>query len=463
MGVMAYLRRIKYSITVKRIRSLAKRNRLPEICKYRLADIELFRGGDKVFYCSLKNRIEEDVQARLKKKKSIKVAFVLYSASMWSCEMLYRFFEQDGRFDPYILLLHDSISKDEDSAVFRKSLLFFQEQNYKVRLVPLDTPLRECYAQMGRPDIAFYLTPYSLLLPVGTNLAYLPASVLTVYIPYSYMLSYAPHKSRSPGMALTWRHYAESEMYRRMLVELDDSLMRNTFFVGYPKMDAYLSQNGEDEREIWKIAPDADWHQVKKIIYAPHHSLPKSTICTQFFSTFDRNCQLFLDYARNHTSTTAWILKPHPLLRKTVVMNGVFPTEQAYDAYLDAWRQLPNARVVEESTYIDIFKTSDAMILDSVSFLAEYQFTGKPILFLKSGTQRFNSFGMELVDTLYQVPGEDDTGIQAFIDNVVIGGQDTMGEQRRGFFEKYMEYYHKNGDCSASEKIYQEICEAVSE
>ena len=43
------------------------------------------------------------------------------------------------------------------------------------------------------------------------------------------------------------------------------------------------------------------------------------------------------------------------------------------------WNALPNAKVVEEESYLDIFATSDGMIMDSASFIGEYLYVNKPL------------------------------------------------------------------------------------
>ena len=96
------------------------------------------------------------------------------------------------------------------------------------------------------------------------------------------------------------------------------------------------------------------------------------------------------------------------------------------------------------------------MITDSVSFLAEYQFTHKPLLLLESGKEEYNDFGKSVVDILYKCPGTDISGIESFIENV-LSGKDEMKEERMEFFEKNLAY-RKDG-MSANYRIYKDILE----
>lgn len=108
----------------------------------------------------------------------------------------------------------------------------------------------------------------------------------------------------------------------------------------------------------------------QKIIWAPHWSINDGYL----MATFHKNYKWFFDYAQKHPYTTSWVVKPHPNLMDSAIQSGIFKTEKAFQAYLNAWDNLPNAKVETGAYYQDIFKTSDAMILDSASFTGEYQY-----------------------------------------------------------------------------------------
>ena len=73
-----------------------------------------------------------------------------------------------------------------------------------------------------------------------------------------------------------------------------------------------------------------------------------------------------------------------------------------------------------EGDYNDLFLTSDAMIHDSMSFIAEYLYVMKPSLFLMNDPDienRLNDFGRMAVRQHYHAYNEQD--ISDFIENVV--------------------------------------------
>lgn len=448
---------------IKRMRflSLLKYKRYEKLKEKRLADLFLLSNGHKDEYGMLKRAIEEEQINKLKRKERIKVAFVLYSASMWSCDDLYNLFMKHSKFEPYVVVgKYTNDSNMKTWPTYHMTIQFFEEKGINYITVSDETPKDYGWEAMGKPDIVFYLTPYHTLLPVGINQGYLPAKVLTVYIPYSYMLIKAEEKYNVPAFQYSWRHYCDSEIYRKILLEFSCLYERNTFFVGYPKMDVFFEPFTGRDTDLWKLDESIE-KKPKKILFTPHHSLKDLQYCSSHFSTFDKNFKFILELARKHVSDTSWILKPHPNLKKTVLMAGVFDTEQAYYDYLAEWEALPNAHVVQEGSYFDYFKTSDAMICDSVSFLAEYQFTGKPLLLLTRPEQKFNEFGALIQEQLYKCPGDDFEEIERFLNIVVLGENDYMKEDRQRFFDENLNYFKKNGNIKASEKIFDEIKKLV--
>ena len=103
---------------------------------------------------------------------------------------------------------------------------------------------------------------------------------------------------------------------------------------------------------------------------------------------------------------------------------------------------------------------TQSMIMDCGSFIAEYQYTHKPMIFLTRDTQRFNDLGKELMQILYRVDGRDLKNIAALMQKVFIDGKDDLFDARMKFFDKYFNYPKHNG-ISASEFIYNTIAKEL--
>ena len=103
------------------------------------------------------------------------------------------------------------------------------------------------------------------------------------------------------------------------------------------------------------------------------------------------------------------------------------------------WEDMPNTQL-EKGTYVDLFMSSDAMIHDSASFVIEYLYTHKPVMFVSRDINHFLTGQIDLsregFAQLYI--GKDEREILDFVDNVVLGDDDPMLSQRMAFFERHL-------------------------
>jgi hypothetical protein len=78
-----------------------------------------------------------------------------------------------------------------------------------------------------------------------------------------------------------------------------------------------------------------------------------------------------------------------------------------------------------------IFLSSDALIHDCGSFMAEYLITGKPSLFMirkESVMEQWSTFGSEAINVHYQSRNKQQ--LIDFIENIVLQEQDDMKKNR---------------------------------
>ena len=163
------------------------------------------------------------------------------------------------------------------------------------------------------------------------------------------------------------------------------------------------------------------------------------------------------EFAKNHPEMS-WVVKPHPLLFNRAVQTKVFPSAKSCEEYFRKWNDLPNSLVYMGAYYQEIFATSDSMIQDSSSFVAEYQYVDKPMIYLTRDTQEHNKLGEEILNASYCVDGKDLDGIAMLIQRVIIDGNDYKAAERKAVFDKYLNYPKYNG-MLASEFIYKSIAD----
>ena len=395
---------------------------------------------------SLAKKIHDAALESISAKAKIKIGFVVYSADMWSCSKLYSLFEADSRFEPFIIVCSmKNETKQAEINIYKKALDFFTNGGFRtVAAADCKNTLSDC----GNPDILIYLTPYtSVLTPGCFNISDIPLDKLTVYIPYSIIVSGNESLLENPTINLAWKFFCESKTYLELMREKSTLGGYNTVYTGFPGIDVLIE--GKNNKHIFKAE-----NGMKKIIYAPHFSVGNEGIG---YSTFAENHNFMLELANATKGSVSWVIKPHPRLKTECVKFGVFENEESFDEYITAWDNLPNAKSVFGGSYNDLFAESDAIILDSASFLAEYQFTGNPLLFLTNSRQKFNSFGKAVLDTTYKADGCDFKAIERFVTDTVLKSDDPMKDKRKEFFDTQLNYVKHNGGLNASEKIYSII------
>lgn len=413
------------------------------------------------------------IMEKAKRGEKIKVVFLTVSAAQWPAEEVYRLIEADRRCESYIVVCPLAGRDKEDmKRTYIQTYRFLEQSNHEVRKSYDEET--ESYLGWevvgGIPDIVIHLNPWYRALPEAYQIESLPLKCINCYIPYGIYVEnsedgkYLEDVAYNRGFVnMLWKAYTDSERNREGYRIYGLLRGKNVLYSGYAKMDFFFHKKNYGVKElktIWKIPASREEEAMKRVIIAPHHSIRSSAGLA--FSTFHKNVYFWLYLAQKYSDKISFIFKPHPNLRFKAVETGVFESFDAYDAYLAKWEELPNARVVQEADYRDIFATSDGMIMDSISFLAEYMYVDKPLLFLRRKGQAFNDLGQEILQCCYQAQGEDYRGIEDFLNRIILGGNDERDGIRREVFERELNYPQINR-CMAAERIYQDISSLFGE
>ena len=377
----------------------------------------------------------------IRAKKKIRIGIVSDDPSMWCGDFLYKLFAENKRCELTFFLCmqkgladHQLITED-----FQRGLDAFKSRGINVVGVTSDEQT------VPTQDLLIFLRPYFHYLPKPLSLASLGAQTLLAYIPYGFNMT-DWNIYNTPVYHLAWKLFFETKFHINLLEQRCRTGMPRGLYSGYTKLDAFY-RDKDSLKFDWKLArPDA-----KKIIYAPHWSIASGI----FYATFQWNYKFMYEFAKAHPEIS-WVLKPHPNLLASAVGHGVFSSEEDFKEYLLAWDDLPNAKVFTGAYYQEIFATSDGMIMDCGSWLGEYQYTHKPLIFLTRDTQQFNALGNELMKVLYRVDGKDLNAIGALMQKVFVEGNDDLFEARMKFFDEHMNYMKVNGT-TAGEFIFNTL------
>ena len=209
-------------------------------------------------------------------------------------------------------------------------------------------------------DIIICLTPYFHMMPKAIRTGRLLLKTLIILIPYGIKSSTFPIYNL-PIFHIAWKICYPSKFEFDLYAKKTITGMPCGVVSGYPRIDVFFGKNVNLHFD-WKMArPDA-----KKIIYAPHWSINGGVK----YATFQWNYRFMYEFAKAHPEIS-WVVKPHPLLLSSAVDNKIFPSVEAYQDYLQKWNDLPNAQVYTGGYYQAIFVTTDGMIQDCGSFIAE--------------------------------------------------------------------------------------------
>ena len=132
---------------------------------------------------------------------------------------------------------------------------------------------------------------------------------------------------------------------------------------------------------------------IKRIIWCPHWTINDVIDASNFLSYY----KYFLDLVKSNKGIELKI-RPHPLLFNTLLSKNYLTSKQLY-TYLNKIDDLENSSIDKNLDYFDLFKSSDMLISDNGSFLAEYLPTEKPIIYThhyKNNQHNLNDLGIKL-------------------------------------------------------------------
>lgn len=399
-------------------------------------------------YKETKQKIQKRYEKILKrlnkkyvKKEPIRVDFIVSENSKWGYQSLYDLFEQSKIFEPRILisiLMNAHEGKDTTRKNTAENYNFFKSRGMRVEYLYKNGEYLDL--KNYNSDIVFYDQLWEL--PED----YMPKAVskyaLTCFCPYAFAIL------KDQGIYFAWKrqfylykYFIEHKLVLDLYKQYDKYIAEKTCLItGYPKLDFY-------QQPLKQIHPAWKDPQKTKIIYAPHHSLDNRLL----LATFDKNGKFIQDLAKSHPETT-WIYKPHPRLKFALIKSGIM-TEDEYDKYVEEWARI--GTVYMQGDYLDIFRSSDAMITDCSSFLAEYLPSKKPLIrLINPKGMSLNKLGEKVVSGYYSAHNNKE--LLEFFNKVIIQKDDYKRAKREKLIEEIFDFNE-----SSASKIYKFLLKSI--
>ena len=389
------------------------------------------------------DRIKSDIYG----KDRIRIVFFVLNLGMWKNDKLFSMLLDNPRFDPVVVpffALTDSVLLiKENQDIIRH---YFKEEKGFPYYDLYDFSKKEWLdINQLNPDIIFYPQPY------GAGIKRYEVDALYkkkafYYIPYNFSMENKVSMINTLLFNISVKVFAPSAYHKLLWKKMLLNKGINIFVSGYPSLD-YLTKGDNIVCDKWKLQN----HLYKRIIWAPHHSVLDKGVL--HYSTFLQYAEEMRKIAIYYQNTVQFVFKPHPRLRSSLERHpdwGVKKTEQ----YYDWWRDATNT-TFQDGDYYDLFLSSDAMIHDCSTFMAEYLFTLHPVMFLckKNKKLPLNSFAEDCLEKHYKGYSVED--IKFFIETVVLNGSDTMLQERKNFVIN-SQLMPENK--TVAQAIYDEIC-----
>lgn len=375
--------------------------------------------------CIKQQRKYKKIIKKLRKKvlsgEKVKVGFVFLSNlstnPFWT--YLYDEFKKDDRFEPYMIIApYCYLSKNYLLETTQNIYEILNDKGYNVisgwdfekdRVNPI--------AKNFKNSIIFFMDPYQHLTDKEFLIKTFTSTCLTYYVPYSYCIVNLDNATQMDPHKFAYKVYPETKLHIDLLKKHSLNKENIATFVGYLGSQKLLIIK---KREY-------DWKQcnanVKKVIIAPHHLLG--------LGNFLQLHQTYIDIAEKYKNKISFVFKPHPIFQESLLK---YWSQEKIDAYLKKWEDMPNTKI-EFGDYENLFFTSDAMILDSGSFCAEYSLLNKPFLFLeKTPAHEFNLVGKKILEQQYI--GANAKDIYNFIEMVILNNNDIKATSRKAFVDE---------------------------
>lgn len=389
-------------------------------------------------------------QRTKKNPKKLQVAFLEHVVGFWANHAsIYRAMCEDAEVDAWIVAVPQRMpAGGMDWKAYRRLMDFFDQSGI---------PYRQAYdLQKERwinlleyllPDVVFYSVPYDFhqnFLYSSWYLKRFSTLAINHYGCPTMPLCLAEEWNRGENRFNFQYFFASNEDEACIRMGGGEAMRERIHVTGHPILDGYM-QAVPEKTKIWRV------EGAHRLIWAPHFTVAQSN-AVHHMSNFLEDFDLFIQLAQQYPKLEI-VMRPHPNLFPHLLALGICD-EKGIQTYQQRFSELPNTQIYEGADYLTLFRQSDAMILDSVSFIAAYAPTLKPICFREhAGRSPLNYTAERLMDADYSAWDAEE--IREFVEEVVLKGNDWRRAEREKAVRKVL-YFPEGGAGRAIAKVLKE-------
>lgn len=393
----------------------------------------------------------QHMKRKVRKGDKVRVVLFVSRTSCWIFGDLYHLLKESDYFEP-VVVVKPFMSRGRDHMIecMQNTYADLTEMGYSpVKGYDWETDTFLDVKKVLKPDMVFYTKFWK---PHFHKYFYLDRfrTRITMLAEYAYII-HGHYEAQNFEMhnSVDVNFYSSKEQ-ATVIKPYMDNKGKNICVCGSLKLRPLFDEMYVP-KQVWKKQDKPK----KKIIWAPHHEDKTGPDMYQYDAFYDLY-EVMLEIAEEYKDEVQFAFKPHPLLKTKLIR---YWGEEAQCEYYERWANLENAQL-EEGEFIDLFLTSDAMILDCISFVAEYSATRKPAMFtIGSHTRvRMNEMGDALLEQMYLAQNDLKGQICHFIEEVVIAGNDVKKQSRDEVVAKYLA---QPNELSAAENVYNKMMEFI--
>lgn len=371
---------------------------LPTVVKARLGPfkIKLLDNPRKRKIFLKMQKKHQELLHQIKGKEKIKVVFLAIHKSVWKVDPVFQKMLSDPYFEPVILVCPYTVYGEERMwQDMQECYAYFEYKGYPVLSAYNKEQQNWITLQEIQPDIVFFTNPHNLTRKEYYEDAYL--NYLSCYVPYysDVASNYDLNSSYNQLFHnVVWKHFIGDDYANKRALNVLANKGVNLVITGSPMLEELAVEGIKEPNMVWRQQSLPK----KRIIYAPHQSIFKDENIN--LSTFLEVGELIKTLAEKYQDQIQWSFKPHGLLKSKLYKHPNWGKEKT-DKYYDFWK-LNDFTQLDDGEYVDLFKTSDAILHDCGSFILDYLFTGKPCAYLELNStaqlKAINDYGIELLN-----------------------------------------------------------------
>ncbi len=380
---------------------------------------------------------------QIKGKEKIKVVFLAIHKSVWKVDPVFQKMLKDPLFEPEILVCpYTPYGEERMLEDMEQAYTYFLEKGY---------PIRKSRNEDGswikleelKPDLVFFTNPHNLTCKEYYEDAYL--NYLSCYVPYGHSVSkynnYISQYNQFFHNAM-WAIFVPHSECSNIYKHYSAARGKNVIVTGYPGCEEFFYSPG---KMPWKCSDKL------KVIWAPHHTISSPDLP---YSNFLKMAEDFVELTKKYKNSIGFAFKPHPILKSNLFQHPDWGVKKT-NSYYEYWEYAENTQL-ELGEYVELFKHSDALIHDSGSFIAEYHYVKKPVLYIyNSETKKhLNPFGVKAMESSYL--GSEIEDVDRFLKYLIDGCLEVSDD----FYEENIIKYFRNG--MPSTKIVEYIKISIS-